>query len=124
MPQPMGWVEGHPLPSGGGGPPDPGLPVDGMGNLEEAEEDDIDPNMLDVLEWTEENGAYGYPNSDDEEDEEEEGGQGGGEPAVRSSTRGNRGVPPTHYHDGFELVADIMSPPIVAMALDGEKGDK
>ena len=41
---------------------------------------------------------------------------------MRSSTRGNRGVPPTRYHDVFELAADIMSPPTVAMALDGEKG--
>ena len=97
--------------------------MDGMGNLEEVEEEDIDPNMLDLLEWNEENRAYGYPNSDDEEDEEEEGGQGGGEPpAVRSCTRGNTGVPPTRYHDVFELAPDIMSPPTMAVALDGEKG--
>ena len=58
-----------------------------MGNSEEAEEEDIDPNMPDVLEWNEENGAYNYPDSDDEEDKEEEGGEGGGEPPiVRSST--------------------------------------
>ena len=36
-------------PPGDGGPPDLGLLVDGMGNLEEAEEEDIDPNMPDVL---------------------------------------------------------------------------
>ena len=41
---------------------------------------------------------------------------------MRSSLRGNRGVPPTRYHDVFELAADIMSPPTVAMVLDGEKG--
>ena len=41
---------------------------------------------------------------------------------MRSSTRGIKGVPPTRYHDVFELAADIMSPPTVAMALDGEKG--
>ena len=52
-----------------------------------------------------------------------EGGYGGGEPpAMRSSPRGNKGVPPTRYHDLFELSADIMSLPTVAMALDGEKG--
>ena len=45
-----------------------------MGNLEEVEEEGIDPNMPDLLEWNEENGAHGYPDSDDEEDEEEEGG--------------------------------------------------
>ena len=63
--------------------------MDGMGNLEEVDEEGIDPNMPDLLEGTEEIGAYGYPDSDDdEEDEEEEGGQGGGEPpAVRSSAR-------------------------------------
>ena len=95
-----------------------------MGNLEEADEEGIDPNMPDLLEWNEEIGAYGYPDSDDdEEDEEEEGGHGGGEPpVVRSSTRGNRGVPFTRYHDVFEQGANIMSPPTVAMALDGEKG--
>ena len=41
---------------------------------------------------------------------------------MRSGTRGTRGVPPTRYHDVFELAAHIMSPPTVAMALDGEKG--
>ena len=128
----MGWVGGAPptapsggQPPGGGGLPDLGLPVDGMGNLEEAEEEDIDPNMPDVLEWNEENGAYGYLDIDDEEGEEEEGGHGGGKPpVVRSSTRGNIGVHPTRYHDVFELAAQchIMSPPIVAMALDGARG--
>ena len=97
--------------------------VDGMENLEEAAEEDIDPNMPDMLEWNEEIGAHGYPDNDDGEDEEEEGGQGGEEPpAVRSNTRGNGGVPPIRYDDVFELVADIISPPTVAMALDGKEG--
>ena len=126
MPQPMGWVGGHPgggQPSGGGGPPNLGLLVDGKGNLEEVEEEDDDSNMPGLQEWNEEIGAYDYPDSDNEEDEEEEGEQGGGDPpVVWSSTRGNRGVPPTRYHDVFELDADIMSPLTVAMALDGEKG--
>ena len=41
---------------------------------------------------------------------------------MRSTTRGNGGVPPTRYHDVFELATDIMSPPIVSLALDREKG--
>ena len=41
---------------------------------------------------------------------------------MRTSSRGNRGVPPTRYHDVFELASDITSPPTVAMALGGEKG--
>ena len=41
---------------------------------------------------------------------------------MRSSNRGNRGVPPTRYHDVLYLAADIMIPLTVAMALDGEKG--
>ena len=88
---------------GGGGPPDLGQPVDGMGNLEGADEEGIDPNMPDLLEWNGENGGYGYPDSDDDEDnEEEEGGQGGEEPpVVRSNTRGNKGVPPIRYLDVF-----------------------
>ena len=86
--------------------------MDGVGNLEEADEEVIDPDMPELLE-----------DDDDDEDEEGEGNQGREEPpAVRISTRGNRGVPPTRYHDVFELVADIMSPPTVAMTLDEEKG--
>ena len=104
-----GWIPSRP----GWGPPDAGQPMDGVGNLEEADEEGIDPDMPEL------------PEDDDDEDEEGKGNQGGEEPpAVRISTRGNRGVPPTRYHNVFELAADIMSPPTVAMALDGEKGAK
>ena len=82
-----------------------------MGNLEEADEEGVDLNMPELLE------------DDDDEDEEGEENQGGEEPpTVRTSSRGNRGVPPTRYHDVFELASDITSPPTVAMALGGEKG--
>ena len=76
-------------PPGGGGPPESGQPADGVGNLEEADEEGVDLSMPEQP------------------------------PTVRTSSRGNRGVPPTRYHDVFELASDITSPPTVAMALGG-----
>ena len=87
-------------PPGGGGPPESGQPTDGVGNLEEAKEEAVDLSMPELLE------------DDDDEDEEGEENLGGGEPPiVRTSSWGNRGVPPTRYHDVFELASDITSPP-------------
>ena len=40
-----------------------------MGNLEEAEEEEIDPNMLDLLVWNEQGEVYGYPESAVDEEE-------------------------------------------------------
>ena len=41
---------------------------------------------------------------------------------MRSRTRGNRGVLATRYDDVFELAAEVMSPPYVAMALEWSRG--
>ena len=51
-----------------------------------------------------------------------DGGDNGDPPAPRTSSRANRGVPATRYDDVFELAAEIMCPPTVAMALEGVKG--
>ena len=98
-------------PPGWGGPLESGQPTDGVGNLEEADEEGVDLSMPELLE------------DDDDEDEEGEENMGGEEPPiVRTSSRGNRGVPPTRYYDVFELASDITSPPTIAMALGGDKG--
>ena len=77
-----------------------------MGNLEEAEEEGVYLSIPELLE-----------DDDDDDDEEREENLGGEEPPiVRTSSRGNRGVPPTRYHDAFELASNITRPPIVAMA--------
>ena len=80
-----------------------------------------------MLVLNEDTGKYESPSfgGDDDEEDEEEGGDGGGDtPAMRSSTRGNRGVPTTRYDDVFELAAQVMSPPNVSMALEGVRGAK
>ena len=51
-----------------------------------------------------------------------DGGDNGDPPTPRTSKRANKGVPATRYDDVFELAAEIMSPPTVAMALEGVKG--
>ena len=78
--------------------------------LAEAEDEEDDPDLPELLVWNEEAGAYQSPSSrDDDEEGDEEGGDGGGDiPAVRSSTWGNRGVPATQYDDVFELAAEVF----------------
>ena len=52
-------VSGGGQPPGGGGPPDASQPMDGVRNLEEVDEEGIDPDMPELLE------------DDDDEDDEE-----------------------------------------------------
>ena len=54
-------VPGGGEPLGGGGPPEAGQPADGVGNLEEADEEGVDLNMPELLE------------DDDDDDDDEEG---------------------------------------------------
>ena len=121
-----GWPPAAPgggQPPGGDDPADLGPLADGMG-LEEAEKEENDPDLHELLVWNEEAGEYQSPSSGDDEEEDEEEGRDGGEdvPAVRNITRGNRGVPATRYDDVFELAAEVMSPPNVVMALEGVRG--
>ena len=69
-----------------------------------------------------ERGMEAVGNPPDARSDNGDGGDNGDPPAPRTNSRANRGVPPTSYDDVFELAGEIMSPPTMAIALEGVKG--
>ena len=132
-----------PAAPGGGqvGPPPPNShqsPDGGnLGSLEEQEEED-DRDMSPLHVWDDELETWVVYESDQDGEgdggtgdignppnvgsDNGDGGDNGDPPAPRTSGKVNRGVPATRNDDVPELAAEIMSPPTVAMDLEGVKG--
>ena len=72
--------------------------------------------------WDDELHTWVVYDSDQEGEGDGDGGDHGDPPPPRTSSTANRGVPATRYGDVFELAAEIMCLPTVAMALEGVKG--